>query len=61
MPKSLGSNRRVLATTDARAAVEHVRQAGGEITLEPTDVDFGNIKATIAFFNGSSGEVIAFF
>lgn len=50
-----------LATTDARAAVEHVRQAGGEITLEPTDVDLGNIKATIAFFKGPSGEVIEFF
>ncbi|MCY4571107.1 MAG: VOC family protein [Candidatus Poribacteria bacterium] len=50
-----------LATTDARAAVEQVRQAGGEVTLEPTDVDLGNIKATIAFFKGPSGEVIEFF
>ena len=36
-------------------------QAGGKITLEPTDVDLGNIKATIAFFKGPSGEVIEFF
>lgn len=50
-----------LATTDARAAVEQVRQAGGEITLEPTDVDLGNIKATIAFFKGPSGEIIELF
>jgi glyoxylase I family protein len=50
-----------LATTDARAAVEHVRQAGGEITLEPTDVVLGDIMATIAFFKGPSGEVIEFF
>ena len=51
----------VLAMTDAHAAVERVRQAGGEITLEPTDVDLGNIKATITFFKGPSGEVIEFF
>jgi glyoxylase I family protein len=50
-----------LATTDARAAVEHVRQAGAEITLEPTDVTLGAISATIAFFKGPSGEVIEFF
>lgn len=51
-----------LATTDARAAVEHVRQAGAEITLEPTDVSLGGtINATIAFFKGPSGEVIEFF
>ena len=50
-----------LATTDARAAVEHVRQAGAEITVEPTDVTLGTVKATIAFFKGPSGEVIEFF
>lgn len=50
-----------LPTTDARAAVGHVRQAGGEIALGPTDVALGDIKATIAFFKkGASGEVIEF-
>ena len=64
-PEDVSSNDPVthfaLTTTDARAAVEHIRQAGGEITLEPTDVDLGSIKATIAFFKGPSGEVIEFF
>ena len=50
-----------LATTDTRAAVEHIRQTGAEITVEPVDVDLGTIKATIAFFKGPSGEVIEFF
>ena len=50
-----------LATTDARAAIEHVRQAGAEVTLEPRDVSLGAINATIAFFKGPSGEVIEFF
>ncbi|MBI1924903.1 VOC family protein [Candidatus Poribacteria bacterium] len=50
-----------LATTDTRAALEHIRQAGYEITLEPRDVDLGAFKVTIAFFKGPSGEVIEFF
>jgi glyoxylase I family protein len=50
-----------IATTDTRAAVERIREAGYEVTLEPRDVDLGNLKATIAFFNGPSGEVIEFF
>ena len=50
-----------LATTDVRAAIEHVRQAGVEVTLEPRDVSLGAINATIAFFKGPSGEVIEFF
>ncbi len=50
-----------LATTDIRAAIEHVRQAGAEVTLEPRDVSLGALKATIAFFKGPSGEVIEFF
>ena len=50
-----------LATTDARAAIEYVRQAGAEVTLEPRDVSLGAINATIAFFKGPSGEVIEFF
>lgn len=50
-----------LATTDARAATEHVRQAVAKITVEPLDVQLGGISATIAFFTGPSGEVIEFF
>ena len=50
-----------LATTDARAATEHVRAAGYEITVEPKDVQLGPIAATIAFFKGPNGELIEFF
>lgn len=50
-----------LATTDIHAAIEHVRQAGAEVTLEPRDVSLGAMNATIAFFKGPSGEVIEFF
>ena len=50
-----------LATTDASVALEHVRQAGYEITVEPTVVSLGDSKATVAFFKGPSGEVIEFF
>jgi catechol 2,3-dioxygenase-like lactoylglutathione lyase family enzyme len=49
------------ATTDARAALEHVRQAGYEITGEPRDVQLGTISATTAFFGGPNGERIEFF
>lgn len=50
-----------LATTDARAATERVREAGCKVTMEPTDVDLGALKVTISFFIGPSGEVIEFF
>jgi glyoxylase I family protein len=50
-----------LATTDARAAIEHVRQAGYEVTVEPKDIQLGSLKATIAFFRGPSGELVEFF
>jgi catechol 2,3-dioxygenase-like lactoylglutathione lyase family enzyme len=50
-----------LATTDARLAIEHVRQAGYTITVEPKDIQLGPIQATIAFFNGPNGESIEFF
>ena len=50
-----------LATTDTRSALEHVRQAGYEVTMEPKDVALGDLKATIAFFKGPNGEVIEFF
>lgn len=50
-----------LATTDTRAALEHVRAAGYEVTVEPTDADLGAFQVTIAFFNGPNGESIEFF
>ncbi len=50
-----------LATPDTAAALEHVRQAGYEITMEPKAVRLGNIEATVAFFKGPNGEVIEFF
>ncbi len=50
-----------LATTDTRRAIEHVRQAGYQITVEPKDMERGAFKATIAFFAGPSGEIIEFF
>ena len=50
-----------LATTDARAAAERVREAGYEITVEPRDVTLSDLEATIAFFRGPNGEIIEFF
>jgi len=50
-----------LAAADARAAAEHVRAAGYEITVEPKDVDLGSLSVTIAFFKGPCGEVVEFF
>lgn len=50
-----------LATTDAHAAIEHVRRAGYPVTVEPKDVVLGTLRATIAFFKGPSGETIELF
>ncbi len=50
-----------LATSDTRAAIEHVRRAGYKVTVEPKDVDLGSLKVTIAFFDGPSGESVEFF
>lgn len=50
-----------LATTDTRAAIEHVRKAGYEITVEPKDLILGNLSVTIAFFKGPNGEELEFF
>jgi catechol 2,3-dioxygenase-like lactoylglutathione lyase family enzyme len=50
-----------MTTTDARLAIEHVRQAGYTVTVEPKDIQLGPIQATIAFFNGPNGESIEFF
>lgn len=48
-------------TTDARAVVEHARRVGAEITVEPLDVDLGELRATIAFFKSPSCDIIEFF
>lgn len=50
-----------LATTATRTALERVRQAGLEITMEPKDIDLGSMQVTIAFFKGPNGEEIEFF
>jgi glyoxylase I family protein len=50
-----------LATTDTRAAIEHVREAGYEITFEPKDLVLDKLKVTIAFFKGPNGEELEFF
>ncbi len=50
-----------LTTTDARAALEHVRQEGYEVTSEPRDLVLGELEVTVAFFKGPSGESIEFF
>ena len=50
-----------LATTDTRAAIEHVRQAGYEVTMDAKELSLGGLEVTIAFFKGPSGEVVEFF
>ena len=49
------------ATTDARGALERVRQAGFEVTGEARDAQVGTIAATVAFFKGPNGEIIELF
>ena len=51
-----------LATTDARAATEHVRKAGYEVTVEPKELQLtATLRVTISFFKGPGGELIEFF
>ncbi|MCJ7736793.1 MAG: VOC family protein, partial [Anaerolineae bacterium] len=50
-----------IATPDAAASLEPVRQAGYEVTMEPKEVSLGDLEATVAFFKGPNGEVIEFF
>ncbi len=45
---------------DVDKAIEHVRAAGYEVTLETTRLTGDNFDATIAFFTGPSGESIEF-
>lgn len=50
-----------LVTTDSRAAIEHVRQAGYKIQLEATDMEFPTMSVTVSFCVGPNGEVVEFF
>jgi glyoxylase I family protein len=50
-----------LVTTNTRSAIEHVRQAGYEVTMEPKEIELVGRKATIAFFKGPNGEMVEFF
>ncbi|MEE2658183.1 MAG: VOC family protein [Candidatus Latescibacterota bacterium] len=50
-----------IATDDTEAAIEIVRAAGYEVTIEPKTLDLGALNVTIAFFCGPSGESIEFF
>lgn len=50
-----------LATTDTHMAIEHVRQAGYTVTVEPKTVDLAHLTVTLAFFDGPNGESIEFF
>ena len=50
-----------IATTNARAATQRVREAGYEITVEPKDLTLGELDVTISFFKGPNGEVLEFF
>ena len=50
-----------LTTTDIAAALERVRGAGMEITVELKTVDLGPLNVSLAFFKGPGGEVIELF
>jgi len=50
-----------LTTTNTRASLEHVRQAGYEITVESKEVKLGQWNVTNGFFKGPNGELIEFF
>ena len=49
-----------LQTTDIDTALERVRAAGMEITVEKTTVQMGPLNITLAFFKGPSGEVVEY-
>ncbi len=50
-----------LQTTDIASALERVRAAGMEITVELRTAQLGALAVSIAFFKGPSGEVVEFF
>ena len=49
-----------LSVDDARAATEHVRVAGYEVTMDPKDLQLDSLNVTIAFFRGPNGESVEF-
>ena len=49
-----------LQTTDIEAALERVRAAGMEITVELRSAELGSLSVSLAFFKGPSGEVVEF-
>jgi len=49
-----------LQTTDIKAALERVRAAGMEITVELRTAQLGPLNVSLAFFKGPSGEVVEF-
>jgi glyoxylase I family protein len=53
-----------LRTTDCEGLLGRAREAGAEVTMEPTDVDIPSVPVTsvrIAFCKGPDGEVIELF
>lgn len=53
-----------LRVDDCKKALERVRNAGAEVTVETRDVTLSNeppMKIRIAFFKGPDGELIEFF
>ncbi len=54
-----------LRCSDVNAAIERVRAAGCEITMEPKDVTLqstiGTTTIRIGFFKGPDGEILEFF
>lgn len=50
-----------LTTSNIESALERVRAAGMEITVELKTVDLGPLNVSLAFFKGPSGEVVEFF
>lgn len=50
-----------LTTTDIEPALERVRAAGMEVTVELKTVDLGSLNVSLAFFKGPGGEVVELF
>jgi len=50
-----------LTTTGIEPALERVRAAGMEITVELKTVDLGPLNVSLAFFKGPGGEVVELF
>ncbi len=49
-----------LQTSDIETALERVRAAGMEITVELKTVQMGALNISLAFFKGPSGEVVEY-